>query len=134
VIEHKHANFLRHIADGGSPDEWEARRYNWAPEEWAPASFRYLSIINDPNKWTLRCKPKTVRREIKYPEPLTEPPEMDEWVWLADITDRSLCISFGWQDTLSQRQHLERRLLHPTKEAAVAHAKAMVGWELEDKR
>ena len=75
----------------------------------------------------IRLKPKTVTREITYPEPLWDAPEHRTTLYRAapEISVRYELVL--WHGLDYQAQWLHDGLLHSTKEAAIAHGKALAG-------
>jgi len=74
-----------------------------------------------------RLKPKTVTREITHPEPLRDAPEPGVKVYRAapEISERYDLVY--WHSLDYQAQWMRDGLLHSTKEAAIAHGKALAG-------
>ena len=71
---------------------------------------------------------------FEVPAPITCPPEMEAGYYVADIMDKEYYRLWVWCDDFIDKLALERGLAHPTKEAAVAHAKAMLGIDPESKK
>lgn len=66
--------------------------------------------------------------------PITCPPEMGADYYVVDIMDKEYYRLWTWCDHFIDKLALERDLIHPTKEAAVAHAKAILGIDPESGR
>lgn len=78
--------------------------------------------------YTYRRKPRTITvNGFEVPEPLRVMPEVDGEYFLADPAGNGFLHQFFWRDCATDNLWLERGLLHSTKEAAIAHAKAMLG-------
>lgn len=60
------------------------------------------------------------------PKPLTEPPEHDTTIYMASLLNKSLYSSDWWTNHAMSQEWLKRGLVHTTKEAAIAHAKALI--------
>ena len=75
----------------------------------------------------LRLKPRTITREITYPEPLRDAPEHGAELYRAapEISERYDFIL--WHSLDYQARWLRDGLLHSTKEAAIAQGKALAG-------
>ena len=74
-----------------------------------------------------RRKPKTITvNGIEVPEPAREAPKMGEKFFFVDLTVPTLTTHFSWVDDAFDRDWLKRGLIHSTKEAAIAHAKAIL--------
>ena len=79
----------------------------------------------------LRLKPRTITREITYPEPLRDAPEHGAELYRAapEISERYDFIL--WHSLDYQARWLRDGLLHSTKEAAIAQGKALAGVSCE---
>ena len=73
-------------------------------------------------------EPKTIKvNGFDVPEPMREPVAVCTPFYLADATVSKYYSEFYWTAAESDTSWLARGLLHTTAEAAVAHAKAMLG-------
>lgn len=128
---HPHAHLMALYAqDAAETDKpwlrWEVK--NPASQQWSP--------LKDNPWWVDTCeyrrKPKTIKvNGFDVPEPLKEA-VTGQTVWLAlpHSSEYALVCS---ADSVSWKQlALKRGLFHATKEAAVAHAKAMLGIDPEE--
>lgn len=124
---HPHAaSMLQYAQDAAETDKpwerWEFRNSNHAPWE---------TLVNHPG-WMkshqYRRKPKTIKvNGFDVPEPLKEITD-GAIVWLASCHHEKFSDWYNYsEDTSWKRRALARGLFHTTKEAAVAHAKAMLG-------
>lgn len=122
--EHKYAQVLRWIASG--------EKLQWKPDEdgnWRDLSER--DIIKRlaegnaaPPEW-FRLNPRTITvngREVQAGE--TVAPEAE--FFFVDLHSTDLWGETFWCGTNRDQLKLERGLVHLTKEAAIAHAKAML--------
>ena len=74
-----------------------------------------------------RRKPKTITvNGIEVPEPIREAPKVGEKFFFVDLSVSTLTTHFSWENDAFDRDWLNKGLLHFTKEAAIAHAKAML--------
>lgn len=78
-------------------------------------------------------KPKPEPRFIeinghKVPEPMSEVPEKGTKYYIIDIYSESLVKQYSWADDASDSRWFERGLIHATREAAYAHAKALLSF------
>ena len=74
-----------------------------------------------------RRKPKTITvNGIEVPEPIREAPKMDEKFFFVDLSLPTLTAHHPWKDDAYDRAWLKKGLIHSTKEAALAHAKALL--------
>jgi hypothetical protein len=126
---HPHAEVLRAIADGVPLSEFEASPTN----DWCDASDLYHRIgdmVRFPEKWQIRRKPQHIMvNGFKVPKPLDVMPEFGD-VFSASIEEEPLFSSCICCSTWAKRC-FERGIAHATKEAAIAHAKAMLGIDPE---
>jgi hypothetical protein len=63
---------------------------------------------------------------IDVPEPLRETPKYKDNIYIANLDDVSGCIVSEWTNSVWQQRALERGIVHSTKEAAIAHADAIL--------
>ena len=62
----------------------------------------------------------------EYPEPVREPLEGGQEYWIAAPSDDILFMRSSWDDTEMEFVWLKRGLVHLTREAAEAHARAII--------
>jgi hypothetical protein len=81
-----------------------------------------------------RTKPKTILvNGFEVPEPMRVAPESGRRHYhIPAIDDELFYLSFAWRGTTGEEMWLSRGLCHSTKEAAIAHAKAMLGVDPKD--
>lgn len=74
-----------------------------------------------------RVAPRTILvNGIEVPEPMRSPPAEGTEYWLADTDADLLAVAGDWDDTDLEHRWLARGLCHSTREAAEAHARAMM--------
>ena len=74
-----------------------------------------------------RRKPKTITiNGIEVPEPIREAPKVGEQFFFVDLSLPTLTTYHPWEDDAYDRAWLKKGLIHSTKEAALAHAKALL--------
>lgn len=87
--------------------------------------------INDLGLWSI-TEPKLRLIEInghKVPEPLREAPPTGTKYFISDIAQESLLDGpYTWAGDAADMRWLKRGLLHSTKEAALAHSKALLSF------
>lgn len=132
MIEHKHSQFLRALADGVPLEEFECWHSDcgprWAACEWVEVSPYINFIVNRPDEWQIRRKPKAhVVNGFTVPAPETEMPTEGTKYWIPDTNHPDWNWEFGWRSTTEANLWLDRGLIHLNKAAAVANAKAMCG-------
>lgn len=75
-----------------------------------------------------RVKPKTILvNGFEVPEPMREEPNQGEGYYYASISVGALYGFAAWTKHEADLIRLTRGICHTTKEAAIAHAKAMLG-------
>ena len=73
-----------------------------------------------------RRKPKTITvNGIEVPEPAREVPKRGDQYYLADPTSSRKVVRY-WTNEPEEKSWIEKGVLHLTKEAAIAHAQAML--------
>lgn len=90
------------------------------------------SDCNEPTAFVDGCKyrikPKTIMvNGFEVPEPMREDLNNFERYFTPSVGSDSLCNHHSWESDGYDKRHLSRGLIHLTKEAAIAHAKAMLG-------
>ena len=75
-----------------------------------------------------RTKPRTFTvNGFEVPEPMSTPPKRGIEYFIADPTCDTYSRQPVWCNDVYDEAYLSRRICHTTKEAAIAHAKAMLG-------
>ena len=127
---HPHAALmLQYAQDAAETDKpWERWEYLLSGDTW-------VGLWNHP-RWNFemkyRRKPKTIKvNGFNVPEPLKEITD-GAIVWLAPCHHEEFADRYAyWKDERWKRRALQRGLFHATKEDAAAHAKAMLGIDLQ---
>ena len=126
---HKHAEFLRAIADGVPPSEFEGRflRRDGGWSEWIALEDFSIPMITV----EIRRKQKTITvNGFEVPEPLRVMPEIGTTYFAPSVSGGTLYVSDKVLNHVKEYYGaviFNRGLMHLTKEAAIAHAKAMLG-------
>ena len=91
--------------------------------------YNVFGAFISPNKYRVKPEePKTIRvNGFDVPEPMREAPVQGAPYFIAAPNARDYYHGCSWDDIPLETCWLLRGLLHSTKEAAVAHAKAMLG-------
>lgn len=76
---------------------------------------------------TARLAPETVTRTITYPKPESVAPELGRRYWTPAIRGSDDFAEHFWYGNTYDQMKLARGLVHLTVEAAIAHAKALIG-------
>ena len=105
--------------------EGKVVQYLAADGNWYDGSGAFIS----PNKYRIKPEePKTIKvNGFDVPEPMREAPAVNTRYYMAYTAGDSYCEGDRWDGTDYDCLWLQRGLLHTTAEAAVAHAKAMLG-------
>lgn len=126
MTPHKHAEVLRQIADGVPLSEFEVRGAGHPQPTWMTLAF--ANFLARPDFWEVRRKPQhIIVNGFKVPKPLEE--DSDILVWVPNLMSDTLVVSP--QNPRNRLLAIERGIAHSTTEAAIAHAKAMLGIDPE---
>lgn len=115
------AEYAKDAAETSTPwERWETKYGS----EWAN--------LPDHPRWnyeaSYRRKPQTITvNGFTVPKPLWATPARLANYYLACPSHQDYCVSYDWTNTSYEKLLLERGLIHATQEAAIAHAKAMLG-------
>lgn len=75
-----------------------------------------------------RVKPKTILvNGFEVPEPMREEPELNDSYFTPQPVAEDMFFTARWTNHKIDSIRLSRGICHTTKEAAIAHAKAMLG-------
>ncbi len=126
MTAHKHAENMALYAQDAAETEnphllWECRRRSadsWVTMETYPTFnpvFEY------------RRKTKTIRiGERDVPEPMRVAPATGTVIWMPSIWYQTKASSLTWCNTSENTIRIERGLCHDNREAAIAHAEALI--------
>lgn len=90
--------------------------------------FDQTEPLNFINGCEYRLKPATIMvNGFEVPKPMSESPGYGNDYFMTNINDDSFYEEYSWSDDTYDNQWLQRNICHTTKEAAIAHAKAMLG-------
>lgn len=127
MTAHVHAENMRlyalDAAETAYPNErWE---FNCDGKHWIMVSEQHPAWVI---QYQYRRKPRThMVNGFEVPAPMVEAPIGDRAYWIPAIDSRSYASCSFWDGDSFDATRLQRGLVHATKEAAVANAKAMVG-------
>jgi hypothetical protein len=127
--QHPHAEILRAIADGEPLENFEVHYTHWHETDWRCSRW-WASWVFHPEAWQVRRKQKTIMvNGFVVPEPVREQPKDGAEYWTPTLQDANYASGWTWLKAgdAFDNNALKRGLIHLTKEAAVAHAKAMLG-------
>jgi hypothetical protein len=126
---HKHAALMAEYAkDAAETDTpWERWELKHSKEE-----GEWMSLVDQPNwhNWAeYRRKPRTINiNGHEVPEPMrTEPDDGSEY-YSPSLTDESCYDHFNWRGDKIDEGCFSVGFCHSTKEAAIAHAKALISF------
>lgn len=128
--EHPQAEILRAIADGKTV---QIRNLH-TDENWFTPTYA-AKYVDDPN-FEFRIKPKTITiNGHGVPKPVREPLENGDKYWMPDIKypDTYLYNTNTWNGCVTDVARLKNGVIHLTKEAAIAHAEALLSFTRSEK-
>jgi hypothetical protein len=129
MTEHPQADILRAIADG---KQIQARHIGYETGVWQTVAHP-LVFIGDCAR-ELRIKPETINiNGHEVPEPVWEPLINGERFFMPNLRFDSPVVEHRWTGGTYDIQALERGLIHLTKDAAIAHAEALLSFTRSDK-
>lgn len=123
TAKHKHYDLIVRWAGNPSQKVWyKGSGDDWRPVEIQP-SWRYEY------DWHIGEHPpkrKIMIGDVEVDASETVALAQGVLFYITMPSQQRLCIEDFWQDTQAFRSHLERGLVHLNKEAAIAHAKALI--------
>ena len=129
---HPHAEVLRAIADGVPLSEFEASSSEWPHIDRQSLDRWIANVILHPEKWTVIRKPQHIMvNGFKVPKPLDFEPERGDDYYGPSFDCNDFHESYSWNCDSVDSRMFKRKVIHATKEAAIAHAKAMLGIDPE---
>lgn len=123
---HKHAammaEYARIAAEHKEPWKFFQCRHD-AAVEWCDCNTGLLWLVER----EYRLKPRTIRiGEIDVPEPMRSAPEAGSCYFFLALTGSGMVVESEWGGNWVDELSLSRGICHTTKEAAIAHAKALI--------
>ena len=102
----------------------------WCFLEYLDESGKWLALDTHP-EWGLdteyRLKTCTIRiGDIDVPEPMRSAPEVGSSYFIINLIHPNMVVECEWDGSQSDAWYLARGICHPTEEAAIAHAKALI--------
>lgn len=123
---HPHADLMAKAAEIAKTDQYWQRHFEekfHSTDKWNPMSDVFFQTHRE-----YRLKPRFIDiNGHQVPEPEREPLEVNNLLWIADITQPN-AEQLMWTDHTSDILMLERGILHLTKEAAEAHIAALLSF------
>jgi hypothetical protein len=125
MTAHKHADVLIALANGQEIQYTPHTDISWSDYvERNPINFSPLYCTENVI-W--RVKPKTIRiGERDVPEPMRVAPATGTVIWMPSIWYQTKASSLTWCNTSENTIRIERGLCHDNREAAIAHAEALI--------
>jgi hypothetical protein len=124
--EHKHAAFLRAIADGASLSEFLINGTNASDMSVGDlGAIIFGQLLDAPD--IVRVGKTRIINGFTVPAPETEAPELGANIFVPFITNNIFFSNYPWEAKNWDYLCLNRGLVFLTREAAVANAKAMLG-------
>jgi len=128
--QHPHAEALRAIADGVPLSEFDCKCQSTEYVATLDKMSEQQWIYN-PTRFEVTRKPQHIMvNGFKVPKPLNVM-SCGDYYFLADVTDEQLFVECKCRDDASDQSWIVRGICHATQEAAIAHAKAMLGIDPE---
>jgi len=127
--EHPYAQVLRWIADG----ETLERIYcgAWHPVDEKVSLGLIQTEVIGPGEF--RLKPRTINiNGHEVPEPIREAPAMGTEYWTAGFALVGDMGTLHWEGDSVDSEHLRHGLCHATREAAEAHARALLSFTTQE--
>lgn len=123
---HKHTDVLRAIADGVPLSEFEVWYKFWETKDFQPL-VNYWLWVEEPELWEIRRKQRThVVNGFTVPAPMDKEPSKDVFYFMTSPYASEYYAKSSWTGLQCEKLWLKRGIVHATKEAAVANAKAML--------
>lgn len=123
---HPHADLMAKAAEIAKTDQYWQRHFEekfHSTDKWNPMSDVFFQTHRE-----YRLKPYYINiNGHQVPEPVLELPDIDDLLWIADIT-QSNAEQLMWSHHPSDILMFERGLIHQTKEAAEAHIAALLSF------
>lgn len=123
---HPHADLMAKAAEIAKTDQYWQRHFEekfHSTDKWNPMSDVFFQTHRE-----YRLKPRFIDiNGHQVPEPAREPLEVNNLLWIADITQPN-AEQLMWTGHTSDILMLERGILHLTKEAAEAHIAALLSF------
>ena len=130
MSKHPQANILRAIADGKvvqMRSTVNMKDNDW----WEPADV--LSYIGS-GTHEFRIKPETINiNGFDVPIPMREPLKLGQMYFFVHCWDDAVVSEVIWNGDRIDRHRLKWGLIHSTKEAAIAHAEALLSFTRSDR-
>ena len=126
-LGHIHAEKMEQYAKDAktNPEPWKLWEfYSRIAGKWLQAS----GSLDWTESTKYRRKPRTIN-SIEVPEPLRVAPAGGTEVWIPSLSGKDKCHALTWRYDGNWRElELERGLVHMTREAAIAHAEALLSF------
>lgn len=123
--EHPYANLLRAIADGHKM-QWLDSGNNWVTAISTKQILVDIGCGTALSPLEYRIKPRTINiNGHEVPEPMLVEPSDDENYFVPNLIEDHTFIPFTWIGDGLDKKWLALGICHTTKEAAIAHAKAL---------
>ena len=84
----------------------------------------YVFFSND---YKFRLKPRTIKiGDVEINAPEIEPLKYDQNYFVPSFINKELCVTYTWRNNFTDKENLNRSLVHVIKENAVSHTKALI--------
>ena len=125
TTEHPYAHILRAIADGKA-----IQLRNNVDQTWLTVDNDVVLKLIGSGEYEqqgIRVKPLTING-IDVAEPCRMAPDFGSKYWIASISNSDFVRGCTWSNDNLDKHWLKRGLVHLTREAAAAHAKALLSF------
>jgi len=123
----EYAELLHAIADGKQL-QWKSQACGWVNQIAEQCLSEFSHRAYTPASY--RIKPVTIIiNGFEVPEPMRVAPELGSEYWITQIyLPNEACWVWTWIDSEGDKERLRRGICHNTKEAAEAHARALLSF------
>ena len=121
---HPQADILRAIADG--------KKVQMSNDDYVWIDADLQCIVNNP-KGAFRIKSDININGREIPCPVRKPLGHRKKYWFVSFWGEALVENDAWNGAIIDHARLKRGLVHSTKEAAIAHAEALLSFTRSDK-
>lgn len=126
--EHPYAHVLRAIADG-EKIQWKNSKNEWVDENAINGLLHDIAASEGDTVDRYRIKPKTINiNGHEVPEPLRAAPKYNTTYYITSVHNKEPYRAYIWHDDDIDTILLKRGICHLNKEAAIAHAKALLSF------
>lgn len=124
-MKHKHYDLI--VQWASDPEAWVVEYRSVVTGRFIPIGFESYPEWHPETEYRLIPKRKMMHLNgVEFPAPEREAPARGTTYWMCDLLSPAKVFESQWQAMNVDRTALERGLVHLTREAAEAHARAML--------